>query len=109
MLRNAIKKLLEGKHYNIKSFAERSSEHSIERIRQVFDQLEDEGIVSNIYGDYYVLGDLSDDEEAEAINKIRRISAKLWSESDDKTEVEISGELVEDTEIETDRDPTELL
>lgn len=105
MFGHIVKKLLKGERYNVKNFSEKSSV-SEDKMRSVFSELEDQGVLIQVTENHFVLGDV--DKEF-AIEKIREASAELQKEVDDKTRVEISGALVENKEFETEKDPSEIL
>lgn len=74
------------------------------------DDLVQDGILVNVFRDYYVTGNFeSEEREEEATKQILNMSNEIYQEADTRTVVKVSGEMVEDNTFKTDKDPSDIV
>lgn len=107
---NGIIKILKGDFVRTSEIAESYDDVSKEYVENEVRSLVQQDILTNVFGDYYITNNFeSDQKEKEALKEIHRLGNHLHQKADTRTEVKITGELVEDKEFKTDRDPASII
>lgn len=81
-----------------------------EFIDRRIDDLVQDGILINVFRDYYVIEDFrSREHEEEATKRILKVTNEIYQKADTRTEVEVTGEMVEDNSFKTDKDSWDIM
>lgn len=98
-----IAKKIYGRNYVRVSELSRSFEKTESKVKDRLDDLVDEGVLMKLTSDIYIPAKVPEDEQESAGKEIYSKFSDWRQEVTSKTEVEVSGELVEDESYTIDR------
>lgn len=103
----AIPNLLRGRYVYIPEMTKCYDGVNEEDVRLELESLVDSGVLVKMTRNYYVVAPF--DSEEEITEEIMNLSNRLYNMADTRTEVQISGSMVEEKSFKTEKSPSELI
>ena len=104
-----IKSLLKGEYVHLGEIVESYDGLDEEDVVTELDELVEQDILVRFSDNYFVISSFdSEDSRKEAARKLNKLGNRFHSMADTRTEVEVSGEMVEDMSFKTDKGLDEL-
>lgn len=103
----AVPNLLRGRYLYIPEISGCYDGINEEDIRAEVENLVDSEVLVQMTHNYYIVAPF--DSEEEATEEIVNLSNRLYNMADTRTEVQISGSMMEDKSFKTEKSPSELI